>query len=351
MINTDIKELLPYVCSLMSISGHEKYDIEKLYPYFNKYFDEKYFDSVGNIMLIRRSAKENAAKIMIDTHFDEIGMIVSKIHKDGFLSVVPIGGLDCAVLQATDVIIYGKEVIRGVIASTPPHLSKSNEKDKLPKISELLIDTGYDGEEIQNIVSVGAPVGFVPRYTKLFGESICGKSLDDKACAAAALSALAEINRDKLAADVCLLLSCHEEVAGIGGVSSAAFSFSPDYAMVIDVNLARVPDVQKNESVEYEGGISITHSPVTDRRLTMKTEALCKRDGIKFTRSISSGGTGTNTPSMNLSGRGVPTVDIGLPLKSMHTCNETVSFKDIEELMKLISAFVCSEEIMEEFAI
>ena len=140
----ELKELMLSLCSLMSVSGHEYRSHAKVRELVGEHFDEIKEDAVGNILLIRRCGRENAAKIMIDAHFDEIGMIVTEIHKGGFLSVTSIGGLDEAILQASDVIIYGKEELRGVIASTPPHLQKSEDEKKLTEISKLLIDTGYE---------------------------------------------------------------------------------------------------------------------------------------------------------------------------------------------------------------
>ena len=346
----ELKELIIALCSTMSISGHESQSHEKVKELAGEYFDEIKTDNVGNILLVRRCGKENAARVLIDAHFDEIGMLVTGIKKGGFLSVTNVGGIDPAILQATDVVIYGKETLRGIVASTPPHLRKGDGK-KLCEISELLIDTGYSEEEITLLAPVGTPVGFVPRYTELMGESICGKSLDDKACAAAAIYALAELDRSKLAADVYLLLSAQEETHRVGGVSPGAFAVDPDYAMVIDVNLAAVPDTSKNETVEYGKGPAITISAVCDRKLTRMVEQLCRDNEIPFTRSAAPSSTGTNTPSLNLTGRGVPTTDIGLPLKSMHTFNETVSLSDVRHLSALIREFVCSTEIKEAFAI
>ena len=347
----ELKELMLSLCSLMSVSGHEYRSHAKVRELVGEHFDEIKEDAVGNILLIRRCGRKNAAKIMIDAHFDEIGMIVTEIHKGGFLSVTSIGGLDEAILQASDIIIYGKEELRGVIASTPPHLQKSEDEKKLTEISKLLIDTGYEKEELEELIRVGTPVGFAPRYEELLGENICGKSFDDKACAAAAIYALANTPKEELAADVYLLLSCHEETVRIGGVAASAFSVDPDYAMVIDVNLAVVPDTPRHETVDYGAGVSISISAITDRKLTKMTEALCREKEIKFTRIAAPSSTGTNTPVMNLTGRGIPTVDIGLPLKNMHTSGETLNMSDMRELASLVRAFACSDEIKEAFAV
>ena len=47
---------------------------------------------------------------------------------------------------------------------------------------------------------------------------------------------------------------------------------------------------------------------------------------------------------------GIPCVDVGLPLKCMHTCAEVIDLADSDALASLVCEFVCSEEIAEVFA-
>jgi endoglucanase len=64
--------------------------------------------------------------------------------------------------------------------------------------------------------------------------------------------------------------------------------------------------------------------------------------------TITSGGTGTNTMVVNLVRNGIPTVDMGLPLRSMHTSNEVISMNDVAAMRDLIALFVTSPEIEKE---
>ncbi len=353
----ELKELTIALCSLMSVSGNEYRSFSALAELVGGYFDEVKTDNVGNILLIKKSAKRTegsrVAKILIDTHFDEIGMLVSAVTPEGFLRVTSVGGLDEGVLQASDVVVYGKKTLKGVIASTPPHL-RSGDKKKLTPVGELLLDVGYsksDRDELADLIPIGTPVGFAPRYTELLEGNLCGKSFDNKACAAAAIYALANTDPSELAGDIYLLLSCHEETVRIGGVAVGAFNTAPDYAMVIDVNLANVPETPKHETVGYGDGVSISISAITDKRLTKSVEKLCKDKGIKYTRVAAPSSTGTNTPVLNLIGRGVPTADVGLPLKAMHTGAEILNLGDLSELSRLVCEFVRSEDIKEAFCI
>jgi endoglucanase len=346
----EIKELIVALCGLMSVSGWETYERSKLLSIVGGCFDECRADSVGNQIFVKRCGKPGAPRILIDTHMDEIGMYVTEIKKGGFLSFINVGGLDTRILQAGEVVIYGDKKIYGVIASTPPHLQKPDESKTLKEISELVIDTGYSKEELEKFVRVGTPVGFKPKYTELLGGSIAGKSFDDKACAACAIHAVAGCSSDMLAGDVFVTLSVHEETLRVSGAAAGTFEIGPDYAMTVDVNHAKAPDATRSDTIVFGGGPGVTVSAITDRRLTRMTIALAEELGIKSQISVSASSTGTNAPAVNLTGSGVPVVDIGLPLKSMHTYNEVINIADCIETSKLIAGFICSRKIAEAFA-
>lgn len=344
----ELRELIPAMAGLMSVTGYERYDAEALSELVRG-FDEEITDPVGNHVLVRRCGREGAVRILIDTHFDEIGMIVVEVMEDGFLRVAPIGGLDLRTLPAAEVKIYGKEVLDGVIASTPPHLQKADEEKKLVPVDELLIDTGYSKEELSKIVRIGTPVGFAPRYQFLQKDRLVGKGLDNKACAACAVAALLETPREELAGDVYLLLSVHEETGAFSGTAPGGFAVEPHYAMVVDVNLGRTPDTKKRDTVVMGKGPSITRSAAVDRRLTKMTEEAATKNGVSWQVSVAAMNTGTNAPALHLVKEGIPVVDVGVPLRAMHTFVEMLDMADAEELVKLIRAFVTDRNIAEVY--
>ena len=337
------------MAGLMSITGYETYDAAALTPMMEG-FDEDFTDRVGNRVFVRRCGRENAPKILIDTHFDEIGMYVTDIRDGGFLKLAAVGGLDGRTLPSADVKIYGKQVLDGVLASTPPHLKVPEDAGKVKPVDELLVDTGYSKEELSELVRVGTPVGFAPQYTWLQNDRLVGKGLDNKACAAIAAHALCNIPAEELAADVYLVFSVHEETDRLGGTVVGGFEINPDYAMVIDVNIGHAPGSKKQETVQMGEGPSLCRSAITDRKLTKMTEALCEKHNIPWQRCVESMSTGTNTVALHLVGNGIPVVDVGLPLRAMHTYVEMLDLQDAEELAKLIRAFVCDREIGEVFA-
>lgn len=344
-----LKKQIFSLCSIPSVSGFECRATQELRQTVAKDFDEMTTDAVGNHIFWKRSGKKNAARILIDTHFDEIGMMVTEICEGGFLKLTSVGGLSPSVLQAADVLVYGAQTLRGVITSTPPHL-RGEKEDEIADLCDLMVDTGYSKEELEKIIPLGTPVGFAPEYSELNGGMLAGKSFDNKACAAIAAAAVASLSREELAGDVALLFSAFEETSRIGGAGPASFAIDPDYAMVVDVNLGRIPDAPKFETVPMAGGISLALSAATDFALTRATQKLCEEKTIAHTMVAAPSSTGTNSMTVNLVGAGIPTVDVGLPLRNMHTYNEVISLDDAESLYALIRAFVCDADLAQRFS-
>ena len=86
----DTKELVTALASIMSISGQEERGREKLCALAGSYFDEYLPDPSGTHVFVKRCGREGAPKLLLDAHFDEIGMLVSDITEEGFLRVVSV---------------------------------------------------------------------------------------------------------------------------------------------------------------------------------------------------------------------------------------------------------------------
>ncbi len=345
----NLKETILSLCGLMSVSGNEKVAAAELEAIVGSVFDEHRVDPMGNHLFIKKCGRENAPKILLDAHFDEIGMMVTGIKEGGFVTVTNVGGVDTRILQAGEVVIYGKEPVYGVFTSTPPHFRKPGEADKLSPMDQLYIDTGYSKEALEELISLGTPVGFKPVYGELMNGRIYGKAFDDKACGACVVWALSDIPADELAGDVYFLFSAEEEV-GSRGAAAAAFGVRPDYALIMDVTHAAVPEVTERPLSPFDSGVVVEVAAATDRKLTFMVKDLCDKGEIPYTIQACPGNTGTNANVLGMSIDGIPSVLCSLPLKSMHSAAEVISLKDAEALGNLTKAFVTSNEIAEVYA-
>ena len=337
-----IKERLKKLCMLQTVSGHEGL-VEALTEEERNSLDSVSTDNLGNLILFKKSNKKDAKKLLIDAHLDIVGFMVMSIEDGGFLKIVNIGGLDTRVLPATHVKVFGKRVIDGVITSTPPHLRVGG--PKVPKISELMIDTGIDKDELKEIVSIGDIAMYKPYFTELQNDYVCAVGLDDKACACAALDFIVNIDRDQLAYDVYVVLSAQEET-GKCGPARAAFDIKPDIAIVTDVNFGSGEGIDKKYTIDCEKGASVDISALTSRALTRNIISLLKEQGVEFQIACEPSYTGTNNDALSISGEGIRTALMSIPLKGMHSPSEIVCLKDIMSLSQMLSAVARAKEVL-----
>ena len=83
----EYKTLLRQLCGIMSIPGCERSAFEDVKALVGDRFDDMYCDPARNIVLVKKSANPDAPRIMLDAHFDEVGMIVTGVTDEGYLRV------------------------------------------------------------------------------------------------------------------------------------------------------------------------------------------------------------------------------------------------------------------------
>lgn len=337
-------EMLSELCSVSTIAGRESVSEKRIIELASPFFDEYYRDSFGSLVFVKKSKIKDAPRLLLDAHLDEVGFMVSDIH-DGFLSVVPIGGIDARVLPATEVIVYGKREIKGVFSSVPPHLLGKNNAS-VPKVEELYVDVGLKKSELEELVSKGDAVGYMPCVTRLFGDRVVSKGLDDKACVCAILDMACRAESDKLQYDLYAIISAQEET-GKNGARLCAYDIKPDIAIVTDVNFARGEGIEACESIEIGRGASVDISSMTDISLTRGIMRLLDSKNIPYQKICEPMRTGTNNDLLSISAQGVRTALLSIPLEAMHTPSEMVSLSDIKSLSSILLelAYTPKEEL------
>jgi putative aminopeptidase FrvX len=287
-----------------------------------------------------------APRVLLAGHIDEIGLMVSYIDDEGYLSFQGVGGWDVQVLVGQRVRLLGKqgEVI-GVIGKKPIHLFKGDDREKASKIEDLWIDIGAQNRaEAQERLRVGC-VGVIdaPVYEFPNGR-IVSRSIDDRIGAFTVLEALRLLAQDPPQATVAAVATAQEEIT-FAGASTAAFSFEPQVAIAVDVTFATDHpgmDKKQNGDVKLGGGPVLTrgsaNSPVAYDMLL----EIAEREGIPYSLQVSPRYTGTDADAIHISRGGVATAVISIPNRYMHSPNEMIELSDVENAVKLIAAFVRS---------
>ena len=342
-----MKDTIKKLSDMHAVSGFENRINQDIKKMFLPYCDEVRKDALGNIIGVKRCGKNNAKKLLLEAHIDEIGLMVKNIDENGFITVVAVGGIDARILLSMEVIIHAKRDIKGIVGAKPPHIMSAEDEEKAVKIEDLAIDTGLSAEEVKELVSVGDSITFCTDAKELADGQLTGKSLDDRASVAALLEVMKNLAEKTLSVDVYVVLATQEEVGGFGSMTSA-FSIAPDLAVAIDVCHGITPD---NSYCAYEvgGGAVITCGPNIHPCIFEKLLEVAKSKGIKYQIDVDGGNTGTDAWQIQVVREGIPTGLLSIPLKYMHTLVETIAIADVEAVCKLLILFSCALSGEEEW--
>jgi putative aminopeptidase FrvX len=303
--------------------------------------DELQTDALGNLIAFKRGTGSGPRlKVMIDAHTDEVGLMITRIEKNGLLGFRAVGGIDQRLLLAKGVVV-GQDRIRGVILAPPIHLTKPEQRKQVIKIDQLVIDIGASSQdEAKGMVKVGDYAAFDTRFQVLSQDgcrTVKGKAFDDRAgCAAAAT--LAE---EDYPVDLYLSFSVQEEV-GLRGARVAAYRIEPDMAFALEGTVC--DDTPKKEDVsptsELGKGPAISlmdHSFIADKRLVRLLTETAQTNSIPY-QFKQPGVGGTDAGAIHLTKAGVPSVAVAVPCRYIHAPVSLMSLDDFDNLVALIKA-------------
>lgn len=301
--------------------------------------DELVTDSIGNLICLKKGTDENPKRLMVCAHMDEVGLICSRITDDGFIKFKCVGGIDTRVLVSKKVRI-GRRLISGVIGAKAIHLQEKEEREQVPKVTDLYIDIGAkDKAEAEKHVSVGDYCVFDSEFVEFGSGFIKAKALDDR-LGCACLMSLAE---ERFAFDLYLVFTVQEEV-GLRGARVAAERIRPDAAIVLEGTTCS--DVYGTDEKDYStisgGGAALSildRGTYYDKELTNALYATAKQHEIPVQFKQTASG-GNDAGAIHTAAGGVKTAAISVPARYIHSSTSVVNKSDYEALKALIHTFL-----------
>jgi endoglucanase len=296
--------------------------------------------AMGCIDGVRMPAGDAAGRLMIAAHMDEIGLMVTHVDDRGFLRFIPLGGWDARTLVGQRVLVHGREDLVGVVGSTPVHLLDEAARGKAPKMEDLTIDLGLPGERAQELVRKG-DVATRMRSLIRMGDLVTGKALDDRVGVYVMLEGLRTAGPSRM--EVHATATAQEEV-GLRGARTAAHRIAPDVAVAIDTCPADdgPGTPSSGPSTRLGEGVAIRvmdASAIGHPGLVSLLVDLAGQRDIPHQLHVSNKG-GTDTASLQMTGRGAIAGCISIPTRYVHTSVEACHPDDIEAAVALTAAFI-----------
>ena len=315
---------LEKICKIPAVSGFERFAFDDFSEVFKDYGLKAEMDNYGNIYAEKKV--ENAEfNLLIDVHSDEIGLIVTEILDNGFIKFDTVGGIDKKNLLCQEVVILGKEQVYGVIGAIPPHLKKENSEHP------LVIDTGL--KKADEFVKIGDPIKFKAKFRRLQNSQFVSNAMDDRA---GLLAALKIAKKFKQNINLTIAAVSREET-GLQGSKLFCRNKKFDLAIVIDVTHGFFDGLCDYRAFPTGSGFTLCYGGILQNNMVKKMIPFLKKEKYKYNVEAEPGNPGTN--AFAYVGQGIPTIMLSIPLKYMHTTVETLSSKDIKDLISFVCDF------------
>lgn len=346
-----VADLLAELDAINAISGHEAPVAEALARHMAPLTDAQERDTLGNCICLKQG-KPGGKKVLLTAHMDEIGFLVCDITAEGYLTLVPVGMHNPAMLTNQVYSIYTRSngTVYGVVAGGKPVHVAGGQSAPL-SVGDLRLDVGCTSpEEVQaKGIRVGDPVN-IEKPSRMLSEHVfCGKAVDNRSGVAALILAMELLKDADLDVSVYACGTVQEEI-GIKGAKVLTQHLCPDYAITVDVGFAaensdmnpsctRVT-MGKGASIQlYDWCTGSFLGVIVPRKVSDALEEAARHAGVPCQTHVNLNG-GTDAGEMSLSNGGVLTGSISLPERYMHTTVGTVDVRDVASAGAMMAQFV-----------
>ncbi|HSV86526.1 MAG TPA: hypothetical protein VLH85_08115 [Levilinea sp.] len=337
--------LLAELCALPGVAGFEQAVCRRLQQTFSELGIATRRDRIGNLVA---HLPGEGPRVMLFAHMDEVGLLVRKIHPQGFLYVERLGGTSPHTLPGKKVLVWTEPgPLPGVIGALPMHLAAERPSGAL---ENMYIDLGaHSRQRVEQLgVAVGQPVTFAGELIHL-DSCLASKSLDDRLGCWLLVELARCIKAQPAKCDLHLAFLVQEENVFYAGLPVAQ-AVQPDYAIGVDATLAfDTPDLKDGQTDLHIGGGTVIK--VMDRlrtsgigfvahpELRAHLERLATENGLPFQREIVIG-LSTLASMLPFAGSGLPVAAVSFPLRYSHSAIEVCDRSDIETTGALLELAV-----------
>ncbi|MFC7134391.1 MULTISPECIES: M20/M25/M40 family metallo-hydrolase [Salinibaculum] len=336
------RAFLDDLLSTATPSGFETAGQRTWVAYVSEFADEVRTDDYGNAVAI---VEGGDTEVALAGHGDEIGFMVRDVEDSGMIRMTPIGGSDRTISKGQHVRIHTDDgPVPGVVGQTAIHL-RDPEEDKVDDIEEQHVDIGVeDGEAAEELVEVGDPITFDQTISDLAGERVAARGLDNRIGIWAAAEGLRRAAERGPEATVYAVSTVQEEL-GLQGAKMVGFDLAPDAVVATDVTHATdAPGTPsgKETGLELGAGPVVARGSANHPKVVSAVREAAAEADIDVQLQATGSRTGTDADAFFTSRGGIPSLNLGVPNRYMHTPVEVLDLEDLDATADLLAEFALS---------
>lgn len=337
------KAYLKQLVETPSVTGTETRIASVVRERLSEVADEIETNVMGSVHA-RLVGSGSAPSVMIAAHMDEVGLMVTHISDQGFLSVAAVGGVDAAILPGMRVDVHtSTETLRGVVGRKPIHLIEADERKKVTPLTSLVIDLGLSPRRVKSLVKVGDVITYGVGFEKMGKGMAVSRGFDDKAGVYVITRVMEELKKSGKAKGDYICAATVQEEIGLRGGTTSAYGVNPDVAIAVDVTHATdYPGIDQSRygKVICGEGPVIARGPNINPAVFERLCAAAKKEGIAVQFEAEPGVTGTDAGTMQVQRGGCACGLVSIPLRYVHTPTEVLKLSDLEETVALLKRFI-----------
>lgn len=302
-------------------------------------------DRMNNLRIAKKD-EQNKPLIYLDSHSDELGLMVQSITSRGLLRVSNIGGWEAKNLLAQKFRMLNKkgEVIKGIVSTIPVHFLTQAMRDHTTTIEDLLVDVGVNTREeaLELGIYVGMPMipDIEAEYFERNGGVIMAKSLDNRVgCSLVADVMNSDYCREKY--EVRGFMASQEEIGARGAEIIANTQPRPEMVIVFEGAPSDDGHVALDEAQTISGGgVQIRlkdNGMYSDPAIAHLAIEIAQKHSIPYQVMVRSGG---STNGARYHAHGVPSLVLSVPVRFAHSSNCIAKMDDYEAAYQLAMLFI-----------
>ncbi|MXY93514.1 MAG: M42 family metallopeptidase [Caldilineaceae bacterium SB0664_bin_27] len=323
-----MRALIEELCGVFGPSGQEERVREAIINQLDGLVDEIRTDRLGNLIAVKRptAGEVTSRRIMLASHMDEIGIMVTHVDAQGFCRFTTIGGVVTNSLIGSRV--HFANGVEGAFGLEGSPIARDR-----PTPQKLFLDVGADSREDAR-VQVGDSAVFRSSFGAV-GDRLFSPNLDDRIGCAVLIQTLRELESSPH--EILAVFTAQEEV-GARGATTAGYGLEPEVILAIDVTATGDFPKATPMDVALGKGPAIK---VMDRRMISHPkvrgwlESTAQEHDIPYQLEVLEFGS-TDASAVQVSRSGVPAGAISIPCRYVHTPSQVADYNDACGAVRLL---------------